>query len=255
MSATPSPLPFSGADGARLVAHCLGEGPPVLLLHGFLSNATVNWISPGIASAIAAAGFRVIAPDFRAHGASAAPAEAAAYPKDILTADIEAAIAHFQIGPTPLIGYSLGARIACRLLARGYQPSRLVLGGMGASGLVDVGPRMAHFADGIRNGALAANPKAGAAIQAFMAAHGMQREPALHALYSQVNTDAATLAGFTCPTLVVSGERDIDNGDPAELAALIPGARLIHTPGDHLSAVGKPAFCQALVDFVMEENR
>ena len=66
---------FEARDGVRLAWRELGEGRPLLLLHGLFSNAEVNWIKFGTAARIAAAGFRVVMPDLRVHGSSDAPHE------------------------------------------------------------------------------------------------------------------------------------------------------------------------------------
>jgi pimeloyl-ACP methyl ester carboxylesterase len=63
---------FSGRDGVRLAYREVGEGRPLVLLHGFTEDATV-WLLHGQAEAIAAHGHRVIMPDFRGHGRSAKP--------------------------------------------------------------------------------------------------------------------------------------------------------------------------------------
>lgn len=55
-------------DGTELAVHETGEGRPLLLLHGLFSSAETNWIKFGHAARIAAAGYRVIMPDLRAHG-------------------------------------------------------------------------------------------------------------------------------------------------------------------------------------------
>ena len=57
---------FTPPDGVELAWHELGEGRPVVLLHGLFSDADTNWIRFGHAAEIAARGFRVIMPDLRA---------------------------------------------------------------------------------------------------------------------------------------------------------------------------------------------
>ena len=52
------------------------------------------------------------------------------------------------------------------------------------------------------------------------------------------------------PTLVLTGDGDDLVGSPHDLAATIPNARVQVVHGDHLAAVGDPAFRQAIVDFV-----
>ena len=52
------------------------------------------------------------------------------------------------------------------------------------------------------------------------------------------------------PTLVIAGDGDTLAGSPQLLAERIPGAiaRVVH--GDHLGAVGDPAFRAAIAEFV-----
>ena len=76
-----NPSTWTASDGVELAWHELGEGRPVILLHGLFSDAEMNWIKFGHAERIAARGFRVIMPDLRAHGLSGKPHEPAAYPQ------------------------------------------------------------------------------------------------------------------------------------------------------------------------------
>jgi pimeloyl-ACP methyl ester carboxylesterase len=65
------------AAGVEISALVAGEGPLVVLMHGW-PELGVSWrhqIQP-----LAAAGYRVAAPDMRGYGASSKPAEVAAYP-------------------------------------------------------------------------------------------------------------------------------------------------------------------------------
>ena len=71
---------FSGRDGVRLAHRETGEGRPLILLHGMTGDATL-WPLNGQAETIAAAGHRVIMPDFRGHGSSEKPHDAAFYPR------------------------------------------------------------------------------------------------------------------------------------------------------------------------------
>ena len=113
---------FTAADGTDLAWHELGEGRPVVLLHGLFSDAFTNWLRYGHAAAIAAQGFRVIMPDLRAHGLSGKPHDPACYPPDILADDGLALIAHLGLADYDLGGYSLGARTSVRMVVRGAAP-------------------------------------------------------------------------------------------------------------------------------------
>ena len=87
MASSPTePHYFASFDGERIAWRELGEGSPVVLIHGYFSNAEVNWLRYGHAKAVADRGFRVIMPDLRGHGDSAKPHDGAAYPPDALRA-------------------------------------------------------------------------------------------------------------------------------------------------------------------------
>src|SRR2546421_4883428 len=122
---------FPGRDGVDLAYREVGEGRPLVLLHGFTGDAEL-WLRNGQAETIAARGYRVILPDFRGHGRSAKPHDAAAYPLDVLTDDGFALLEHLGLDDYDLGGYSLGARIVVRMLARGATPRRA---GVAAQGL------------------------------------------------------------------------------------------------------------------------
>src|ERR1700749_4325790 len=74
---------FAGRDGAKLAYREVGQGRPVVLIHGYFSNAVTNWIRYGHAATIAGRGFRVVMPDLRGHGDSDKPHAPAAYPPDV----------------------------------------------------------------------------------------------------------------------------------------------------------------------------
>ncbi len=101
---------FQGRDGAELAYREAGEGRPLVLIHGYFSTATVNWVRYGHVSTIAAREHRVIMPDLRGHGDSAKPHDAAAYPPDVLADDGFALIEQLGLTDYDLGGYSLGGR-------------------------------------------------------------------------------------------------------------------------------------------------
>ena len=112
----------------RLAYREVGQGRPLILLHGITGDATL-WLRHGQAQTIAARGHRVIMPDFRGHGRSAKPHDASAYPLDMLTDDGFALVEHLGVDDYDLGGYSLGARIVVRMLVRGATPGRAVVWG------------------------------------------------------------------------------------------------------------------------------
>lgn len=241
---------FRSFDGAALAWRELGEGQPVVLLHGLFSDARTNWLRYGHAAAIAARGFRVIMPDLRAHGASARPHEASAYPADVLADDAFALLHELGLTEFDLGGYSLGGRTVVRMLARGARPRRAIVAGMGLSGLTRTGERSAHFAHILDN--LGSFEKFTPEWNAEAFLKTTKGDPvALRLLLdSFVDTSEAAIAAIDMPVLVLSGSEDQDNGSAAALADLLPQGRLVETPGGHMSAVVKPALGQAMADFL-----
>ena len=241
---------FQSFDGARLSYRTEGEGRPVLMLHGFLANSRLNWIEPGIAAALAGAGFQAIMLDLRGHGRSEMSEDPAAYPPDVLAQDAEALIRLLGLADYDLLGYSLGARTAVRMLARGARPRRCVLAGMGDTGVIGSAKRAGFFTDAIVNGERSANPQAAKVIHSMIARARLKPQAMLNVLKSQVQTPAEALAAIDTPILVVSGVDDNDNGSAEELAKLLPNARAQRTPGNHLSAVQAPELAQAIVGYL-----
>jgi 2-succinyl-6-hydroxy-2,4-cyclohexadiene-1-carboxylate synthase len=100
-------------DGIRWEVRCRGSGRPLLLIHGFTGRGT-SWA--GHATAFAHR-FRVIVVDLPGHGRSDAPADDPARIGVEQTADDLATILRrLDAAPAHVIGYSLGARIALRLV-------------------------------------------------------------------------------------------------------------------------------------------
>ena len=253
---SPSTENFASFDGTRLAIHQVGAGPCVILLHGLFSSAQMNWIKWGHADRLAEAGFRAVMLDFRVHGQSGAPREAAAYPPGVLVRDVAALADHLALAPGEfeLVGFSLGARTAIHAVAHGIlDPRRLCICGMGVEGLSGWQDRAAHFKrvidefDTIRPGDPAY------AARAFLKSQGTDRIAARLLLDAMDDFDLAALDSLAMPAAVICGDEDRDNGSAEELAALLPDARYVEVPGGHMSSVTKPELGQAIASFLAED--
>ena len=241
---------FTAPDGVGLAWHELGAGRPLLLIHGLFSNAHTNWVRYGHAAAIAARGFRVIMPDLRAHGASAKPHAPEAYPRDALTRDGHALVAHLGLTDYDLGGYSLGARTISRMLATGATPRRVVYSGMGLEGLTSTNRRADHFRNILTNLGRHAQGSPEWLAEAFLKTTGGDPVALLGILDTFADTPIEAIARVTQPALVVAGVEDFDNGSAPALADALPNARYVEVPGGHMSAVVKPELGQAIADFL-----
>lgn len=243
-------IDLEGYGGTRLAVHRMGQGRPVLLLHGLFSSAHVNWIKYGNAAILADAGFEAIMPDLRAHGESEAPHDPRAYPEDVLVDDLRLLVSQLGLTDFDLGGFSLGARTALRGVLAGLAPRRLILGGMGLGGLSGWARRSAHFVDAIdRFGTIERGDPAFVA-QAFMKSMKIDRVAARLLLGSVDDTPAEAVARVTMPTLCVCGVDDADNGSAPELAAALPAGRYAGIPGNHMSSVTFKELGRAMADFL-----
>jgi pimeloyl-ACP methyl ester carboxylesterase len=101
--------------GVSINVAVAGSGRPVLLLHGFPDSWHL-WERQ--IRALAANGYRVIAPDLRGHGGSDRPEAAAAYRMPRLIGDVLAVLAHFGVDQTAVVGHDWGAALAWNLTFR-----------------------------------------------------------------------------------------------------------------------------------------
>jgi pimeloyl-ACP methyl ester carboxylesterase len=99
------PQPFE-VDG-RLRGETLGEGPPVVLLHGI--TATRRQVVHG-SNVLAREGYRMVQYDARGHGESDPAPEDSGYGYPELVGDLEAVVAQ-TVGDAPIVlaGHSMGA--------------------------------------------------------------------------------------------------------------------------------------------------
>ena len=241
---------FASFDGVRIAWRELGEGRPVVLIHGYFSDAQTNWIKYGHAAAIAAKGFRVILPDLRAHGESDKPHDRAAYSPDALTNDGHALVRHLGLTDYDLGGYSLGARTASRMLATGARPRRVIFSGMGLEGLLHTDRRADHFRRILTNLGKHERGSPEWLAEAFLKTTGGDPQALLGILDTFVDTPENVLSQLVQPALIVCGVEDFDNGSAAALADLLPRAQYAEVPGGHMSAVVKPELGQAMADFL-----
>ena len=239
---------YASFDGTVISYHELGTGPVVILLHGFSGNADLNWFQPGIAQKIAAAGYRVVAPDLRGHGASPYDATPERWPADAIARDQIAFTAHLGEAPYATVGYSMGAISALRFHLLTRNTGRLILGGIGDSVADETNTdRNSAFRAAIEDALAGKDTPAAKAILARATATGGTLKGYLGALSARTYTPADLLATFIVPTLVLTGDQDLDNGSGPALAARIPGARYTQLTGTHLTAVIDPALPAAIL--------
>lgn len=234
---------------------------PILLLHGFGSSSSRNWVDSGWVRFLNDAGRSVIMVDLPAHGDSAAPADAGAYAPSRMRADILQALFDERVLPitegrpdsgVDVIGYSLGARLAWEFGAT--QPElvrRMVLGGPGTAD-----PLAAFDLEGAERflaGGPAPEDPTTADLLRMAEALPDNDLPSLLAMVSAIKTEPFDPAGAVpkMPLLLVAGDQDEYADGIQDLRNLAPRAEIAVLPGrNHTNAVTSRAFKDAALAFL-----
>jgi pimeloyl-ACP methyl ester carboxylesterase len=224
-----------------------------VLIHGFASNAAVNWVHPGWITTLTRAARRAIALDVRGHGASTKLYDPAAYHSSLMAEDVRALVDHLELTRIDVMGYSMGARIAAYLaLAHPGRVRSVVFGGLGSrlvegEGLPDsiaTALEAPSFAD--------VHDPAGQMFRAFAERTGSD----LEALAACIRGSRQVLApdevgAMRMPALVAVGSNDVIAGSGRQLAAMLPAGEALDIPGrDHMLAVGDKVFKAGVLSFL-----
>lgn len=246
-------VPSFHSDGIAIAYEVYGEGPPVLLIHGFGSSGRVNWVDTGWVETLAQAGYQAVTIDNRGHGNSKKLYDAGLYFAHDMAGDAERLLDHLGIERAPVIGYSMGARIAAFLALR--SPERVsceIWGGMGMnliSGLADSEEIISALtADSLAD----VRGKTGRQFRIF-AEHTGADKAALAAcmVSSREPMTEAQVRAIGVPVMVVVGEDDEMAGSPQPLAALLPAGEAVTIERrDHMRATGDPQFKKATLAFL-----
>jgi len=123
------------ADGVKIWYFVQGRGEPVVLIHGWLSSARINWVLPST-SALLAKDYKVIALDMRGHGLSDKPTKEEAYGPELVE-DISRLLDHLKIEKAHIVGYSMGGIVGANFIAK--HPDRVLSGTLGGMGWLKPG--------------------------------------------------------------------------------------------------------------------
>ncbi|MFH0299061.1 alpha/beta hydrolase [Bradyrhizobium sp. 31Argb] len=250
LPATPAPVAGRSAqaqvNGISLYYAELGEGSPVVFLHGGLSNSDYF----GLQVPEVARRHRVILVDSRGHGRSTRNAQPFGY--DLMTDDVVALLDHQQIPRAAIVGWSDGAIIGLDIAMRHPdRVSRVFAFGANTqtSGLkpdVDKDPTFAQFIARAKTEYERLSPTPGEFDQFLHQIEKMWE--------TQPNWTDEQLRAIRTPVLIADGQYDegIKREHTEYMAATIPGAGLLILPNvSHFAFLQDPAlFNAALLDFL-----
>lgn len=241
------------SDGVEIAYDDVGDGPPIVLVHGFASDRTRNWRDAEWYDALTDAGRRVLALDCRGHGDSETPHEPDAYAHEAMVMDVVRLLDHRSIDTADLMGYSMGGRLARQLAVE--HPGRfnaVVLGGVGTGNLRADRDRSAVAAALEADDPATVDEPRARDFREFAEAQG--NDLAALAAYQRAPRTAVDLGAVPVPTLVVNGGDD-EVGDPRAIADAIPGAEAAVVPDrDHVETVTDPRYKEAVIEFLDREG-
>lgn len=261
---------FFDSDGVRIRYVVLGEGPPVLLVHGFATSVELNWGGTGVLDALAPS-YRVIAVDLRGHGLSDKPHAPDAYGVR-LVGDLVNLLDHLGIDRAHVVGYSLGAVITSKLMT--LHPERVrsaVLGGGGWFSSGELPPWRAAWLKGLdRAAGEGTNITAGEGTNIMDVLRMPDWPPLDPAVEAAINrNDPAALAAVLrsdiglaiteaelrandVPALALIGADDVmARDDVAGMERIMGNLDVVRVPGaNHVSLLFHPEFVERIRQFL-----
>ncbi len=244
------------SDGIEIAyADIDGAGPPVLLVHGFASNMSVNWEFPGWVDTLAATGRRVIAIDNRGHGKSQKLYDPAVYSADQMAEDAARLLDHLEIDRAHVMGYSMGARVSAFLcMSHADRLRSAVFGGLGGAMLSGFGGSDTVVAALEAQSVDSVSDPTGRMFRLFAEQVGNDLRALAACMRSgRPPISAERVAASGVPILIAVGTKDDVAGPARDLQAALPGARVLDIPGrDHNRAVGDKVYKEGVLAFLDE---
>ncbi len=245
------------SEGVEIAYIDEGEGDPILLIHGFASNITINWVDTGWVRTLLRAGRRVIAIDNRGHGSSEKFYNQEKYAAPMMAEDAGRLLQHLRVPRADVMGYSMGARITAFLTMN--QPGKVrsaifaglginMVRGVGGAGPIALALEVPSIDDVINETART--------FRAFAESTGgdlLALAACIRASRDKITAEA--LGGITVPVLVAVGTKDVIGGSARDLADLIPGAEALEIAGrDHMKAVGDRSYKEGVLAFLEKRS-
>jgi pimeloyl-ACP methyl ester carboxylesterase len=254
---------FFDSNGVKIHYTDEGKGEPVLLIHGFTADITINWTIPGTRKALAQ-DYRVIAIDNRGHGQSDKPHDADKYGMEMVE-DAVRLLDHLKIEKAHVVGYSMGGIITLKLVVT--HPDRLLTATLGGAGWMKEADLSSDaFADALEkdgdisqfiNGLIApGKPKMSdqqmKLVTTMIASlNDMKALAAVARGWKKLVVTEHELEAIRVPTLALVGANDFVKPKVDSLQGRVPGLKtIVIADADHLGAFSSPLFIENLKAFL-----
>ena len=264
---------FVSAGGLRWHVQIMGEGPPLLLLHG-TGASTHSWraLAP-----LLAPHFTVVAPDLPGHGFTDTPRRAAGFSLPNVANTVAALLQALAIRPVLAVGHSAGAAIAARICLDGAIAPRAVVSLNGAllpfPGMSNdfFGPIARVLASSrLASRTFAFFAGSGASVERLLRSTGSTIDGEGTRLYARLGANPVHVAGalglmahwdlrplvrdlraLPARLILVAGSNDrmVPPSESHRVRTLVPRAELVTLPGlGHLAHEEKPGDVAALLE-------
>ena len=270
------------ANGTEVAYTVSGDGEPVVLIHGFMGSHK-EWTMPPpylapsqreqvqTVFSTLANDYQAIAFDCRGHGSSGKPKDANQYGVEMVE-DVVRLMDHLAIERAHIVGYSMGAFIAAKLVVT--HPERVasvVLGGSGPLledsmelAFMESLGRSLHSGKGVEPLILAMTPPGHPAPTAeqieqanqMILANQDQQALAQAALgHNQLTVTQAGLEANQVPALLIVGGDDPQKASVEVTHEMMAKSRLVVLDGlDHISTETSPQFLSNIQTFLQAEK-
>ena len=232
-------MPYVQSDGASIHYHVEGDGPPVVLVHGF-SDSIDDWYEAGYVEALRN-DYRLVMLDCRGHGLSDKPHAPEAYLMESRVADILAVMDGLGVDSAHYWGYSMGGRVGFGLAESAPERIRSMI----LAGIDQRGPDPAKFRNRIRY----LSQGMDGYLVGFEARFGRMNPESKRIRFLR-NDHLALIANsvdlrdhprdysdllhlMTMPCLIYDGLADAFHENARECAELLPDAEFVSLPGQN----------------------
>lgn len=237
---------YKSFDGIKIYYEVIGDGFPVILVHGF-SGTGEGWKKGQLYNDLLTAGYKVIILDQRGNGRSDKPHTDAGYANDAEAKDIMGLATSLGLKQYDIVGYSRGSIITSRVFVLDKRVKKAVMGGMGDAYTNPEWPRRIHAYKALM-GDTSFHDVDG--MIKYIRSNPFDELALAYQQKWQPSTSKQELAKVKIPVLLINGTDDHDGGDEIALNNAITGSKLVHVPGDHNAAGRTPEFSKAVVDFL-----